>query len=311
MQVVLVDPSPVIQGAFMRLLKSQGHATQAFSSSYAALETIRKEATIDALICSAELSPMSGVELCWEVRLIAGDRRPFYILFTSSNCGEQHVVEALDCGADDFISKPPRPQEFCAKLRVADRLVKLQRELIRLAVTDPLTGIYNRRAFFEQATVVCQRVEQDGPLSAILFDIDHFKNINDLYGHAVGDEAIRSVAIGTQRNYPLVGRLGGDEFGILLSGQSLVGAVAVAEALRRSFAEVQLNTKGGDGRLTCSFGVSEWQPGDDPDDLIRRADLALYRAKSEGRDRVGTPPPDSWLQQTPPQTQSVARSIPR
>jgi two-component system cell cycle response regulator len=311
MQVVLVDPSPVIQGAFTRLLKSQGHSTQAFSSSFAALEAIRREAAIDALICSAELSPISGVELCWEARLIAGDRRPLYILFTSSNCEEKHVVEALDCGADDFISKPPRPQEFCAKLRVADRLVKFQRELIRLAVTDPLTGIYNRRAFFEQAIELCQRAEQDGPLSAILFDIDHFKDINDLYGHAVGDEAIRAVAIGTQRNHPLVGRLGGDEFGVLLSGQSLAGAAAAAEALRSSFAEVQLRTEDGEARLTCSFGVSEWQSGDSADDLIRRADLALYRAKSEGRDRVGTPPPDSWLQQTPPQTQSVARSVPR
>jgi two-component system, cell cycle response regulator len=311
MQVVLVDPSPVIQGAFTRLLKSQGHATQAFSSSLAALETIRADAAVDALICSAELSPISGVELCWEVRLIAGDRRPLYILFTSSNCEEKHVVEALDCGADDFISKPPRPQEFYAKLRVADRMMTLQRELIRLAVTDPLTGIYNRRAFFEQATEACQRAEQNGPLSAILFDIDHFKDINDLYGHAVGDEAIRAVAVGAQRNYPLVGRLGGDEFSVLLSGQSLAGAVAAAEALRSSFAEVQLRTEGGDARLTCSFGVSEWQPGDSPDDLMRGADLALYRAKSEGRDRVGTPPADSWLQQTPPQTKSIARSIPR
>jgi two-component system cell cycle response regulator len=285
MQVVLVDPSRVVQSAFTRLLEPQGHAIRAFSSSFAALETIRTDAVVDALICSAELSPISGVELCWEVRLIAGDQRPLYILVTSSNSEEKNVVEALDCGADDFISKPPRPQELYAKLRVGDRLVTLQRELIRLAATDPLTGIYNRRAFFDQATEACRRAEQKGLLSAILFDIDHFKEINDLYGHAVGDHAIRAVAVETQRSHPLFGRLGGDEFSVVLPGHGLASAVAAAEALRRSFAELNLKTEGGHARLTCSFGVSEWQPGDSIDDLIRHADLALYRAKSEG---VGT-----------------------
>ena len=141
MQVVLVDPSRVIQSAFRRLLEPQGHAVRAFSSPSAALETIRTDVAVDALICSVELSPISGVELCWEARLIAGGQRPLYILVTSSNSEEKNVVEALDSGADDFISKPPRPQELYAKLRVGDRLVTLQRELIRLAVTDPLTGI--------------------------------------------------------------------------------------------------------------------------------------------------------------------------
>ena len=162
-----------------------------------------------------------------------------------------------------------------------------------------------------KATEACRQAEQKGLLSAILFDIDHFKEVNDLYGHAVGDEAIRAVAVGTQRSHPFVGRLGGDEFGVLLPEHSLVSAVAAAEALRRTFAGLSLKTEGGRAKLTCSFGVSEWQLGDSIDDLIRRADLALYRAKSEGRDRVGTPPPASWLQQSPPQTRSIARSVAR
>ena len=182
---------------------------------------------------------------------------------------------------------------------------------MRLAATDPLTGVYNRRAFFEQATEACRRAEQNHLLSAILFDIDHFKEVNDLYGHAVGDEAIRAVAVGAQRSHALVGRLGGDEFGVLLPEHSLVRAVAAAEDLRQSFAELSVETEGGRAGLTCSFGVSEWQSGDNIDDLIRRADLSLYRAKTEGRDRVGTPPPASWLQQNPPRTKSIARSVAR
>lgn len=311
MQVVLVDPSRVIQGAFARLLEPQGHTVRAFSSSLAGLEAIRTDAAVDALICSAELSPISGVELCWKARLIAGRQRPLYILVTSSNSEENNVVEALDCGADDFISKPPRPQEFQAKLRVANRLITLQRELISLAATDPLTGICNRRAFFEHATEACREAEQRGPLSVILFDVDHFKKINDLCGHAAGDEAIRSIAAGAQRTHHIVGRLGGDEFAVLLPGYGLADAVATAEALRQNFAALILRTKDGHARLTCSFGVSEWQLGDSIDDVMRRADLALYRAKSEGRDCIGTPPSEPWLKLNPPQTKAIARSMTR
>lgn len=102
----------------------------------------------------------------------------------SSQYDQRSLIEALDSGADDFIGKPPLADELYARLRAAERIASMQRELIRLATIDPLTGLGNRRGFFEQATEACARViPPDGSLSAIILDIDNFKRINDSYGH--------------------------------------------------------------------------------------------------------------------------------
>src|SRR5260370_11819958 len=106
---------------------------------------------------------------------------------------EKEVREGLDGGADDFMGKPPVAEELYARLRSAERLANMQQELLRLALTDPLTGVLNRRAFFESAEEVCERGHVLDCLSAIVMDIDHFKRVNDVYGHDVGDEAIPRV----------------------------------------------------------------------------------------------------------------------
>jgi PleD family two-component response regulator len=134
---------------------------------------------------------MSGVELCWEARLLASRQRPIYVLMMSTQYDHRSLIEALDSGADDFIGKPPLAEELYARLRAAERILSMQRDLIRLATIDPLTGLSNRRGFFERATEACARVAPpDGSLSAIILDIDNFKHINDSYGHETGDEAI-------------------------------------------------------------------------------------------------------------------------
>ena len=137
---------------------------------------------------------MSGLELCWETRVLAGRDRPIYVILMSSSIDKNRLGEALDSGADDFISKPPVADELYARLRAAERLGAMQRELVRLASVDPLTGLSNRRVFFERAEAARERCREGGALTAIMFDIDHFKRVNDLYGHDVGDLAIASVA---------------------------------------------------------------------------------------------------------------------
>ena len=170
---------------------------------------------------------MSGVELCWETRLVATSRRPIYVVMMSSQYDQRSLIEALDSGADDFIGKPPLAEELYARLRAAERLAAMQRELIRLATIDPLTGLCNRRGFFEQASEACARATApDGSLSAIILDIDNFKQINDSYGHETGDEAIRVCAQPRAcLNEAVVGRLGGDEFALLLEHRTLPQAV--------------------------------------------------------------------------------------
>jgi diguanylate cyclase (GGDEF)-like protein len=244
---------------------------------------VRTDDGVNAVITSMELGQMSGLELCWETRVLAGRDRPIYVILMSSNIDKKKLGEALDSGADDFISKPPVPDELYARLRAAERLTTMQRELVRFASFDPLTGLYNRRVFFELAQSVTQRTPTN---VAIMLDIDHFKRINDVYGHDVGDRAIAAVAREAKQDGAVAGRLGGEEFVILLEGCALEQGMAMAESIRARIAALNFETPKGPMTLTCSFGVSERQTDENIDEMLKRADVALYAAKNGGRDRV-------------------------
>src|SRR5207244_11203674 len=139
-----------------------------------------------------------------------------------------------------------------------------------------------RRAFFERAI---QASKSGGEtLAAIMFDIDYFKRINDIYGHAIGDDAIRLVAREALMTDGVVGRLGGEEFVVLLDGATLADAVEIAEELRSKFAALRFVTDKGVMTLTCSLGVSEWEPADTMESLLKRADVARSAANTGGRD---------------------------
>ena len=310
MRIALVEPSSTTRIILARLLKGPGHQVGSFSKTDDALASIRGDSHINGLITSAECTPISGIELCWEARLLAARERPLYILVTTSHADRRSAIEALDCGADDVIAKPPAPDDLYAKLRVGERIVTLQRELVQLATTDPLTEICNRRAFFIEAEKALEDTLHAGALSVILFDVDRFKGLNDRYGHAVGDRILRAVAKEATREVAVVGRLGGDEFAVLLKGMDSCAARRCAEELRRRIERLNVDV-GSRERVgfTCSMGVSEFHVGDTADDLLRRADLALYQAKLEGRNRVAEPPPEEWIHEH--SRQSVIRSLAR
>ena len=290
MRVALIDPRPRTPESVIHLLKERGDDVLTFATANDALATIEADTKIDALIASAfDVEPFSGPELCREARRLAGKQRPMYVLLMSSS-DRRAKIAALNNGADDIIEIPPPPDELLAKLRGADRLIALQRS----ATTDYLSGVYNRGAFFGEATEACRKAHGSGSLAVILADIDHLKKLNDHHGHDVGDNAIRAVASVAQRDEALVGRLGGDEFSILLKGQGLTDALQVAARFQQRLAEVKLEVPGGGIRVTCSLGVSELRPGDTIDDLMKRADLALYHAK-ERRNCVTPAPPESSI----------------
>jgi len=287
MRIALVDPSRTTRLIVARMLEARGHDVLPFSDELEALAEIKVDHCIDALITSAELKHISGVELCWETRLLATCRRPIYVLMMSSQYDQRSLIEALDSGADDFIGKPPLAEELFARLRAAERILSMQHELIRLATIDPLTGLCNRRGFFDHATEACARVvPPDGSLSAIILDIDNFKLINDSYGHEIGDQAIRTCANAARLDEAVTGRLGGDEFALLLERRPLPQAIEIAEDLRLRLAARPFDTGKDRITLTWSVGVGEGRPGDTVDQILARADAALYDAKLGGRNRV-------------------------
>jgi len=283
-RIVVVDPSRTILKAVSQLLERDGHAVCAFVDGQQAFEFIKANADVDALIASAELESISGLELCWDTRLLAGRDRAIYIIVMSSD--HARLIQALDSGADEFIGKPPQREELYARLRSADRLLGAQRELIRLATTDPLTGVLNRRAFFERAERLCGSATSLESPVAILFDVDHFKQVNDTYGHDAGDRVLRAIGRQSVGERATIGRLGGEEFAILLGGSNLRAGSEYAGLLRRELAALSFDTERGTLSVTCSFGVAEMTSGEDIDRLLKRADSALYKAKNGGRNRV-------------------------
>jgi diguanylate cyclase (GGDEF)-like protein len=269
-----------------RLLEPRGDDVAYFTDGREALSYILATPQAEVLITSFEIGGISGTELCWEARLLADAGRPLYVIAMSASNDSQHSISVLDAGADDFMSKPPRQDELNARLRVAERTLLMQRRLIDMATLDPLSNLYNRGAFRQKFDNEIAAAEVEGAFSLILFDIDHFKHINDIYGHDAGDEVIRMV--GTLRVPPDAhfSRIGGEEFAVILPGIPTDGALAVADFLREQINAFEIERGSEIIRLTASYGVTEFRPGDTVNDLYRRADTALYHAKNSGRDRV-------------------------
>lgn len=286
MHVALVDPSRVIRRTVSDMLVAGGHSVTAFGDSAAALEYVSGNVAVTCVLTSLEVQPLDGLELCWSLRALADDRRPLTILAMSSARDTRPLDEILDSGADDFLAKPPSAQELYGRLRCAERVLKLQQALIRQADTDHLTQLLNRGALMRQARAVLDATGAGQPLTVLQIDIDHFKGINDRYGHDVGDVVIRFVAHVLRETGATAGRLGGEEFAVLMPGHSLGSAAVVAHRIRSQCAAKSMLQQGTALRFTVSIGLSEWVPGDSVETLLKRTDLALYAAKAGGRDRV-------------------------
>jgi two-component system, cell cycle response regulator len=249
---------------------------------------------------------VDGLELISRIRANEADGYTYIIMLTALREKPQ-VISGLEAGADDYLTKPFDPEELAARVNIGGRILKLQESLMvsrkqmeTLAMHDTLTGLLNRRAIHDRALAELNRLRRgtaQAPLSVIMLDIDHFKAINDTYGHEAGDKALRVVAelLGRQlRSYDGLGRWGGEEFLMLLPGTGLDEARAVAERIRANVASAEPALSDGTlVPLSVSLGVAalevvsaamageQWL-----DHLVRAADRALYRAKSAGRNRV-------------------------
>jgi two-component system cell cycle response regulator len=299
--ILLAEDDPVTRMLMTRFLKKAGYEVDAVANGSEALDRMTKR-YYPMLVTDWEMPEMDGVALCKAVRNMQLDGYVYSLLLTARDAKE-HIITGLEAGADDYLVKPVHEAELIARLNAGRRILNLEHSLRVanqrnriLSITDALTGSYNRRYLMEQLPRELERCRRYGyPLSVIMSDVDHFKDINDARGHAAGDEVLQQFAARAQKsirsNSDWVSRYGGEEFLIVLPETPHEGAMAVAEKIRTLIASTPFATRAGDSMVTASFGVASTGPtGPDialkVDALIRIADECLYRSKQGGRNRT-------------------------
>jgi diguanylate cyclase (GGDEF)-like protein len=300
-RILLVDDEPTQRLIMARLLKRAGYEVETAGNGREALAKV-EAGDFQLMITDWEMPEMDGVTLCSAVRALQNKAYVYIILLTARDAIE-HVVTGLQAGADDYLTKPVIEPELMARLNTGKRIVTLERSLRtaneenrRLSITDPLTGVYNRRYLMEQLPREIDRAARYGrQLAVVMCDVDHFKKINDTHGHQIGDEVLKwfvgnlSDAV---RTSDWVARYGGEEFVVVLPETNVASSAVAAEHLRARVAAEPFNDGSTSFLVTASFGVSGWKErvpsGSTLDALMAKCDEGVYASKASGRNRVTT-----------------------
>ena len=256
------------------------------------------EETPDLILCDLVMPSVDGLKFLSMIRARPALEDIPVILLTGKTDVETKV-RGLELGASDYVTKPFDPGELLARMKVQLKIKALQDELRRsnellqqLSSTDALTQLYNRRHFMRSLAVEFERTDRYGsPLALVLFDIDHFKKVNDACGHQVGDEVLRgmgALTLSLVRSTDIAARYGGEEFCVLLPETDREGAIEFGQRLRLAVEDEVFGAAGQDLRVTVSVGAASCPSSsvENGEDLIRLADEAMYRAKRAGRNRV-------------------------
>lgn len=295
-RVLVVDDHPRSAARLVEAL-DRVYEVEAERDVTAALTRLAEEA-YDVVLVSLSLSAADGLRLCSQLRSLESTRHlPIVIMVEPGD--EARLMRGLDMGINDYVMRPIERHELLARVKTqskrkrhSDFLRNRIEETVEQSITDSLTGLHNRRYLEGHLkTLVTQSVQQGRSLSVLIADIDHFKQVNDTYGHDVGDSVLREFSQRFRRNtrgIDLAGRLGGEEFVIIMPDTDLARASQVAERLRACVAADEFSIQGGKRiRVTASVGLATLErPEDTPDVLLKRADRALYAAKRSGRNRV-------------------------
>jgi diguanylate cyclase (GGDEF)-like protein len=290
-KILVADDDAVSRRLLEVTLKKWGYDVVVADDGDKAWEVLQREDAPQLAILDWVMPGMDGPEICREVRTF-GDQRYIYLLLLTAKSEKEDLVKGMEAGADDFLTKPFDVQELRTRLRAGTRILDLQETLRVQATHDSLTGLWNHAATLDFLRRELNRGERQGtPVTVVMADIDHFKQINDTHGHLTGDVVLREVAhrlSSAVRAYDVTGRFGGEEFLLVFPGCAVRNAVDRAEQLRACVNREPVETPEGPISVTLSLGVagSEAARATDPDSLLRAADAALYRAKNGGRDRV-------------------------
>ncbi|HEX9110127.1 MAG TPA: diguanylate cyclase [Terriglobales bacterium] len=299
MQILVVEDSAVYRKLISDHLQAWGFSVTIAEDGAQASAVLDRPDSPKLVLLDWVLPDIEGIELCQQIRE-AGSSRPYiYVILLTSKDGRQNMLHAMEAGADDYLVKPFDESELKARLMVGKRILDLQDELVQAreamrhaATHDSLTELLNRGEILAMLQRELERARRERkPVSVILADIDHFKQVNDTLGHLFGDQALQETARrlrSSLRVYDGIGRYGGEEFLLVLPGCDLENAMIRGNELREIVAGTPVAALDAEKEITVSMGVAVSECGgkDEMEALLSSADAGLYVAKGNGRNRV-------------------------
>ncbi len=299
--ILIVEDSPTQALRLQFILQEQGYQIAVARDGKEGLALLQKR-FFPIVITDWVMPEMDGFKFCQAVR---GQEFPgyVYIILLTAKDSKNDIIAGLEAGADDYLIKPVDEAELSARLNTAKRIIKLEyslrkrnEEIARLSITDPLTKAYNRRYLNDHLPAAVKRsLRYDHPISIVICDIDHFKNVNDTHGHQAGDRVLekfaRSIRQCIRDEVDWLVRYGGEEFLIVLPETDMDGAHRAAERYRLLISRTPVPAGDESISITASFGVASVSPSEENreltmESLIEAADECMYRAKNEGRNRT-------------------------
>ncbi|HTO32439.1 MAG TPA: diguanylate cyclase [Pararhizobium sp.] len=287
--VLLVDSDDTSRADLFALLQQQQFSVVQASAGAEALHVLDSSDAIDLVITDIALTDMSAYTLLAEIRQRHGEDALSVIALAACD-DRQHAARFLQCGGTEFIQKPFLLEEFNSRVFQVANIQKRIQALHNIAARDYLTDIYNRRYFFQSGPRLVEQCLRRGETTSIaILDIDHFKRLNDTYGHEVGDLVLKAVAkrlkaaVGDEH---LLARLGGEEFGVLFSGLDAAAAHDYCETLRLDLAGTKIVADDEELSVTVSIGLATIESLESFENYLNAADQFLYMAKYDGRNRI-------------------------
>ena len=296
MQILIAEDDYTSRTMLSAVLQKAGHDFLAVEYGYEAWQILRQEDSPKLLILDLLMPKMDGLEVIEMVRA-SQKKVPPYIIMLTSKGEKRDIIQGLDAGADDYLTKPFDVGELRARIEVGRRLLEMQKELIESrellahqATHDPMTDLLNRRAIIENLQKALLLARRNNSFVAVgMIDIDHFKRINDTYGHQVGDDVLIGLANRLKEATLIdehVSRFGGEEFLVFFPMDAKDEVEALFSSLFSQISGISLKTRQGLISITVSIGIAISTPQSSLDDLIGFADEALYAAKEAGRNRM-------------------------
>jgi len=298
MKILIAEDDVTSRLILENMLTKWGYDVVSATDGNDAWDKLQEEDAPRLVILDWMMPGMEGIEICRKIRENAKSEDQYtYVTLLTAKESKENIVTGMDAGADDYITKPFDQHELRVRVRAGQRIVQLQSELLEAkkdlliqSRTDPLTGVLNRRAILSQLESELSRSKRGNTnISISMLDLDHFKKINDTYGHLAGDAVLRECMnrIGDSiRNYDSIGRFGGEEFLVVFPEAKQEDALLIAERIRKNVVEKDVNVNGVHISFTISQGLATANGDMTVDNLIAMADEALYRAKENGRNRV-------------------------